>query len=236
MPARQREGRLLRETARHLAVRMSYEDVIRVAQAKIAPDRIARIVANAGGKPGEPVAIVEFLKPGIEEICHILPPRLATRDPARLRERRGWIGRFHWGMEIKTTSVTGYLRFLMLAKLRRFRPRTYQLPAGAGRDRSLARADRGGCGEVGRARARNRRMRAADQGLWRHLEARRRELRRRSKRGSSVRCWPDGCRCRAGSTRSRAPAPRPCSTPRAKASRKCLADIERSPGLGIAAE
>ena len=32
------EGRLLRETARHLAVRMSYEDVIRVAQAKIAPD------------------------------------------------------------------------------------------------------------------------------------------------------------------------------------------------------
>jgi len=30
-------GRLVRETARHLAVRMSYEDVIRVAQAKIAP-------------------------------------------------------------------------------------------------------------------------------------------------------------------------------------------------------
>ena len=30
-------GRLLRETARHLAVRMSYEDVIRVAQAKIDP-------------------------------------------------------------------------------------------------------------------------------------------------------------------------------------------------------
>jgi indolepyruvate ferredoxin oxidoreductase beta subunit len=44
----------------------------------------------------------------------------------RFAERRGWIGRFHWGMEIKTTSVTGYLRFLMLAKLRRFRPRTWR--------------------------------------------------------------------------------------------------------------
>ena len=33
-------GRLLREVARHLAVRMSYEDVIRVAQAKIDPARI----------------------------------------------------------------------------------------------------------------------------------------------------------------------------------------------------
>jgi indolepyruvate ferredoxin oxidoreductase beta subunit len=121
----QAEGRLLRETARHLAVRMSYEDVIRVAQAKIAPDRIARIIANAGGKPGEPVAIVEFLKPGIEEICQLLPPRLATVI-LRLAERRGWTGRFHWGMEIKTTSITGYLRFLLLAKLRRFRPRTYR--------------------------------------------------------------------------------------------------------------
>ena len=33
------DGRLLAETARHLAVRMSYEDVIRVAQAKIDPAR-----------------------------------------------------------------------------------------------------------------------------------------------------------------------------------------------------
>jgi indolepyruvate ferredoxin oxidoreductase beta subunit len=121
----QADGRLLRETARHLAVRMSYEDVIRVAQAKIAPERIARVIAQMGGKPGEPVAIVEFLKPGIEEICQILPPRLATAI-LRLAERRGWTGRFHWGMEIQTTSISGYLRFLMLAKLRRFRPRSYR--------------------------------------------------------------------------------------------------------------
>jgi indolepyruvate ferredoxin oxidoreductase, beta subunit len=121
----QADGRLLRETARHLAVRMSYEDVIRVAQAKIAPERIARVIAQMGGKPGEPVAIIEFLKPGIEEICQILPPRLATAI-LRLAERRGWSGRFHWGMEIKTTSISGYLRFLMLAKLRRFRPRSYR--------------------------------------------------------------------------------------------------------------
>jgi indolepyruvate ferredoxin oxidoreductase beta subunit len=55
----------------------------------------------------------------------LLPPRLATAI-LRLAARRGWLGRFHWGMEITTTSVTGYLRFLLLAKLRRFRPRTYR--------------------------------------------------------------------------------------------------------------
>jgi indolepyruvate ferredoxin oxidoreductase beta subunit len=119
------DDRLLRETARHLAVRMSYEDVIRVAEEKIAPARIAGIVATMGGKPGEPVAIVEFLKPGIEEFCQLLPPRLATAILGAAH-RRGWIDRFHWGMEVRTTSVTGYLRFLLLAKLKRFRRRTYR--------------------------------------------------------------------------------------------------------------
>jgi indolepyruvate ferredoxin oxidoreductase, beta subunit len=119
------DGRLIREVARHLALRMCYEDVIRVAQAKIAPERLARIVEQMGAKPGEPVAIVEFLKPGIEEMCSILPPRLARRIIA-LAQRRGWLDRFHWGMEIETHTVSGYLRFLMLAKLRAFRPRSYR--------------------------------------------------------------------------------------------------------------
>ena len=51
----------------------------------------------------------------------MLPPFLA-RPILRLAERRGWLGRVYFGMEIKTTSVRGYLRFLMLAKLRRLRP------------------------------------------------------------------------------------------------------------------
>ena len=119
------DGRLTREVARHLALRMSYEDVIRVASAKIAPERMARIVEQMGAKPGEPVTIVEFLKPGIAEMCSILPPWLA-RPIIAAAERRGWIDKVHWGMEIKTNSVSGYLRFLLLAGLRRFRPRSYR--------------------------------------------------------------------------------------------------------------
>ncbi|MGH6740727.1 MAG: DUF6537 domain-containing protein, partial [Bradyrhizobium sp.] len=37
-----------------------------------------------------------------------------------------WFDRVHWGMEIKTTSISGYLRFWLLAKLRRWRPRSYR--------------------------------------------------------------------------------------------------------------
>jgi indolepyruvate ferredoxin oxidoreductase, beta subunit len=116
-------GRLVRETARHLAVRMTFEDVIRVAEAKIAPERFARIRQEIGVKDGEPYRIVEFLKPGLEELCAVLPPRLAQRILA-WAERRQWNP--HWGMEIETTSATGYLRFWALAKLKRFRPRGHR--------------------------------------------------------------------------------------------------------------
>ncbi len=118
-------GRLLRETARHLAVRMSYEDVIRVAQAKTDPARFARIAAEVAAKPGEPVKVFEFLKPGVEELCSVLPPALARRILA-FAEHREKLARFHWGMEVNTTSVSGYLRFRTLAGLRRWRPRTYR--------------------------------------------------------------------------------------------------------------
>ena len=121
----QADGRLLRETARHLAVRMSYEDVIRVAQAKIDPARMARIAAEIGVKPGEPFTVTEFLKPGIEEMCSILPPALARRILAAA-ERRGWLERLHWGMEVNSASVSGFLRFWFLAKLRVWRPKSYR--------------------------------------------------------------------------------------------------------------
>ena len=205
----------MRETARHLAVRMSYEDVIRVAEEKIAPARIAGIVERMGGKPGEPVAIVEFLKPGIEELCQLLPPRLATAILGVAR-RRGWIDRFHWGMEVRTTSVTGYLRFLLLAKLRRFRRHTYRYREEQAAIESWLGADRRGGGEIDGACVRNRGMRAADQGLWRHLEARRRELCRDRGARDRSRARGHACPSRAASTPSQAPAPPPFSTPRAR--------------------
>ena len=83
---------LLRETARHLAVRMSFEDVIRVAQAKTSSERLARVRAEVRAKDGEPVEITEHFKPGIEEIAAILPPAWARRLLA-WGERTGRLGK-----------------------------------------------------------------------------------------------------------------------------------------------
>jgi indolepyruvate ferredoxin oxidoreductase beta subunit len=114
-------GKLLKEVARHLAVRMSYEDVVRVAQAKIAPGRMARIAREELRVKDEPFSVHDFLKPGIEEMCQLLPSFLA-RPILHIAKRRGWLGRVYFGMEINSTSIFGYLRFLMLAKLRVLRP------------------------------------------------------------------------------------------------------------------
>ncbi len=119
------QRKLLKETARHLAIRMSYEDVVRVAQAKIAPDRMRRIAREELRAKGEPYSVHDFLKPGIEELCQLLPPFLA-RPIIGFSQRRGWLGKVYFGMEINSTSVSGYLRFLFLAKLRAIRPFGYR--------------------------------------------------------------------------------------------------------------
>jgi indolepyruvate ferredoxin oxidoreductase beta subunit len=119
------DGKLVRETARHLAVRMSFEDLIRVAQAKIDPARMQRIEQELGARNGEPYSVTEFLKPGIEEVCQVLPPALARRIIA-YSKKRGWLDSVHVGMYVTTTSVTGYLRFWLLAKLRPLRRYMYR--------------------------------------------------------------------------------------------------------------
>jgi indolepyruvate ferredoxin oxidoreductase, alpha subunit len=118
-------GRLLAAVARQLALRMSYEDVIRVAQAKVDPARFARIVREMGVRPGQTFAITEYLKPGIEELCSILPGFLARRILA-VAARFPVLARAHWGMAINSRSISGYLRFALLAKLRPLRRGTFR--------------------------------------------------------------------------------------------------------------
>ena len=58
-------GRVAAETARHLALWMSYEDIIRVADLKTRASRFERVRREVGAKDGEPVVVIDFLKPGV---------------------------------------------------------------------------------------------------------------------------------------------------------------------------
>ncbi len=114
-------GDLVREAGRYLSLWMSYEDVIRVAQAKLRPERQARVRAEVGAKPGEPVRIREYLKPGLDEATALLPgwmarPILAAADKAGLRDR------LNIGMTITSTALWGHFLLRLLSSLRPLRP------------------------------------------------------------------------------------------------------------------
>ncbi len=114
---------LTTETARHLALWMTYEDTVRVAQAKIQPERLQRIRAEAGVKPGQIVHVVEFLHPRVEEVCDTLPAPLG-----RLVLRTAFLRRVleffcRKGRKIRTTTLPGFLLLYIIACLRPLRRR-----------------------------------------------------------------------------------------------------------------
>jgi indolepyruvate ferredoxin oxidoreductase beta subunit len=114
------DSELARLVARSLAVWMTYEDAIRVAQLKTRSARFERIRRDVGS-PGAEVVVTDYLKPDLDEIYGILPHRLAAPF-ARWAERRWPHGRPTLGQHVKSTTVSGYLRLWLLARLRRIRP------------------------------------------------------------------------------------------------------------------
>ncbi len=124
-PFREHDPALLREVGRHLAIRMSYEDIIRVAQAKGRPARFNRIQGELGTSADDPFHVTEFLKPGIQEVCDLLPPFMAQRLLS-WGTKSGKLKTLHWGMEVRTTTISGYVKMKILAGLRWWRPHSYR--------------------------------------------------------------------------------------------------------------
>ena len=109
--------------ARHLAVWMTYEDAIRVADLKTRAARFRRIEAEHPAVG--PLVVTDYLKPDLDEIYGILPYRLVRRFAA-WAERRWPRGRPTLGQQVRTTTVSGFLRLWLLARLRPLRPVSYR--------------------------------------------------------------------------------------------------------------
>ena len=71
--------KLASETARQLALWMAYEDIIRVADLKTRATRFERVRREVGAKDGEPVVVIDYLKPGVEEFASLLPHVLGKK-------------------------------------------------------------------------------------------------------------------------------------------------------------
>ena len=122
-------GELITEAARHLALWMSYEDTIRVADLKTRDTRFARVRDEVKALPDQMLAINEYMHPRLQEIADTLPAALgrwllASGWPRRLVERLASKGRV-----VQTSSLRGYLLLWGVAALRRWRRGTLRYAA-----------------------------------------------------------------------------------------------------------
>ena len=110
----------LREAARFLALWMCYDDVIRVADLKTRRERIERVRREVGAGAAEPLQLTEYLRPGLDEVCAMLPPALAAWVRARESRFAPLFGR---GLRLRTDTLRGFALLCLLRAMRRWRPR-----------------------------------------------------------------------------------------------------------------
>jgi indolepyruvate ferredoxin oxidoreductase beta subunit len=118
------DDKLMSETARHLALWMSYEDTARVADLKTRGTRFERVRGEARAQPGQVLAINEYMHPRLQEICETLPAGIGrwlvgSSLPRRLIERMTQRGRV-----VTTSSLHGFLLLRAVAGMKRWRRST----------------------------------------------------------------------------------------------------------------
>ncbi len=115
---------LLCETARHLALWMSYEDTIRVADLKIRDTRFERVRNEVRAQPDQLLAVNEFMHPRLDEIAETMPAPIG-----RWLLKPNWanklVGHFtQKGRIIQTTSLHGYSVLWFMSRFRHIRRST----------------------------------------------------------------------------------------------------------------
>lgn len=108
---------MVREGTRFLAAWMMFDDVVRVAAEKVAPERFARIRREVKAQPGDLIAVRDYFKPRAEEILGLLPSRMHALA-------RPLVHRFKAGIALRLRSdgVWGFSALTLLASLRWLRP------------------------------------------------------------------------------------------------------------------
>lgn len=112
---------LLREAARHLALWMSWEDTIRVADLKIRASRFARVREEVRLDEKQLLSINEYMHPRLEEVCETLPVGMGRwlLKPGICNRLLGSVTRK--GRVVNTSSLRGYLLLWTLSRWRRGR-------------------------------------------------------------------------------------------------------------------
>ena len=118
--------KIVNEAARHLGLRMTFEDIMRVAQFKTRRSRFERMRRDVQAQDDQLVRTTEHFKPGPYEFASVLPKGLGRRVVAWADRNPDKARKWHFGLHIRTDTLWGFARVRMLAGMRRFRRRGYR--------------------------------------------------------------------------------------------------------------
>jgi len=123
--------KLTENYAKNLALLMSYEDGIRVADLKIKSDRFKRIKEEMRLRDDQVFRVVDYLKPDAEEIYGLLPNFLVAPVVSFTETRlfkKIWPRKkpLTFGQTPVTTSFSGYARLWFLTKMKFMRRRSFR--------------------------------------------------------------------------------------------------------------
>lgn len=107
--------------ARYLALWMSYEDTIRVADLKTRATRFSRFRSEVRAAQDQIVYVTEFMHPRFEEFCETLPAGFGAWLLRRDWARRVSAPLFRSGRQIHTAHLSGFVLLYAVAGLRRWR-------------------------------------------------------------------------------------------------------------------
>jgi len=112
---------LTREIARTLALWMSYEDVMRVAQQKIRASRAEKVRTEVNVRPDQILHITEYMHPRWQEVCDTMPTALGARLERSQLLKGIFAPWFERGRHVRTTGVFWFVALGILASRRHAR-------------------------------------------------------------------------------------------------------------------
>ncbi|MDK2760566.1 MAG: indolepyruvate oxidoreductase subunit beta family protein [Sphingopyxis sp.] len=115
---------LTEEAARHLALWMSYEDTVRVADLKIRASRGERVQKEVRVGKEDLLQVTEFMHPRLQEICETMPASIGRAVLNSKFLNRILAPFFQAGRHVETTSLHWFLMLRFVASMRRIRPRS----------------------------------------------------------------------------------------------------------------
>lgn len=121
-----RDFALTQSIAKHLALWMTFEDTIRVADLKTRAARFERFRDDVRAAEGQIVEIREYMHPRVEEFCDLLPIGLAKAVLGSGFLRKTVKAALGDGKRMPTTKLRGFLPLYFIASLRFMRRGSYR--------------------------------------------------------------------------------------------------------------